>query len=723
MVALILGVVEMQVVSPWRAAGWVALMAVIAVARALLCVAYRRADPPPARAHLWGRAAIAGIGVTGIAWGVGTLILFPPNATSHQLFLALTYGGMAAGGVAVLAALRGAVEALTVPMLLPLAFRFLAVNNEISVAVAALMLLCLGAMVMAGRRNHETIAASLRLREENGVLVERLRRKERAMASTNLLLQTEVTQRRRRERELEEMVRTAEEASRIKSQFLANMSHEIRTPMNGVLGMAELLLKGDLSPLQRRRAEIVHQSGESLLALVNDVLDLSKIEAGHLTIEVLPLDLHGVVESALAPFIPETESRGVVLSCELPPPPCWITGDPSRLGQLLTNLVGNAVKFTDRGTITVRVREVAGDADLTLRFEVADTGIGIDPTLQERIFSPFEQADGSTTRRYGGTGLGLAICREMVALMDGEIGVESRPCVGSTFWFTLPTRRTAPPPSPALAPSPRNPTAPRCHGRILVAEDNPVNQQVAAAMLDALGHHVVVVADGREAVAAVDDGGFDLCLMDCQMPEMDGFEATAAIRDGETEGVHLPIVALTAHAVAGDRDRCLAAGMDDYLSKPFTERGLAAMVVRWLDPAGTDDPTTAMRPETTDEREGWSLIDRTALAPIRTLEANGRPGLLAKVVGLYLDDAPQRLAALREGIDQGNAETVRKAAHALKSGSANVGAATLARLCRELEELGRDGCLPRMADLNAEINATYHLVSQALATEVDSYSL
>jgi len=727
-VAMVLALVERHAVPPSQVVAWLGGVMGVTAGRALLCVAYARAAPPAGRVAVWGRAFIVGAAAAGGTWGMAGLLLFSATSTVHQLALALILCGLAAGGVAPLSALRGAVTGFLVPLLLPVAARFLVVGGELSLAIGGLLVLFLVVMVAAAWRNHATLATSLRLQEENGLLVERLRLQARHMAAAHERLQGEIAERQRRHRELQEALEAAEEATRIKSQFVANMSHEIRTPMSGVLGMTELLLKGDLTPRQRHLADTVHRSGEALLELINNILDFSKSEAGKLHLEEVDFDLGRTVEGVVETFADAARAKGLALtshlSASLPPS---LRGDPTRMRQLLTNLIANAIKFTERGEVAVVVaaEATAGTTAGTteVRVEVRDTGIGIPAEAQVAIFDAFSQADGSTTRRFGGTGLGLAICRQLAELMGGAIDVESRPGAGSTFWFTA---RLAPPAGDGEAEAAALPAAPataRRRGRILVAEDNPVNQEVAAAMLDALGHQVVVVADGEEAVAAVAEGGFDLCLMDCQMPEMDGFAATAAIRAAEPEGDHLPIIAITAHAVAGDRDRCLAASMDDYLSKPFTERELAAMVDRWLGPAGAGDETTAEPPATASASAEWSLIDRAALAPIRTLEANGRPGLLAKVVGLYLDDAQQRIATLREGIDQGNAEVVRRAAHALKSGSANVGAATLARLCRELEELGRDDCLAPMADLTAEIDATYHLVSQALATEVNSYVL
>ncbi len=728
-VALMVGLVEAAVVEPLLVWGWVALMESVSAGRAGLCIAYHRAAPAPARAPQWGRAFTAATALSGIGWGIGAAALFPPGDAPHRLFLALTYGGMAAGGVAVLAAGRGTVAALLVPMLVPLAGRFLLLGDDLSVAVAGLILLCLAAMLVTGRRNHETIVASLRLREENSILVERLRRKERTMAATNRRLEEEVAERRRRETELEETIRAAEEASRVKSQFLANISHEIRTPMNGVLGMTELLLKGDLTPRQRHYADTAHRSGRALLALINNILDFSKNEAGQLHLEAVDFPLVRTIEEAVDLFQEAARAKGIALRCRFDDTlPEVVRGDPTRLRQLLTNLVGNALKFTEYGRVAVTATAEEDGDDFRLRVAVRDTGIGIDPAAQTRIFAAFSQADGSTTRRYGGTGLGLAICKQITELMGGEIGVESRPGEGSTFWFTA---RLAPPlgDTAGEAKAPAAPTiVSQRAGRILVAEDNPVNQEVVKAMLESRGHRVVVVDDGKAAVAAVAEGDFDLCLMDCQMPEMDGIEATAAIRTAETDGTHLPIIALTAHAIAGDRERCLAAAMDDYLSKPFTEAALARMVGRWLAPGdGGEEPLPTPEaepaaPSAPAGEGGRSPIDQAALGPIRTLEASGRPGLLAKVVALYLDDAAKHLAALHDAVGDGDTEAIRTAAHALKSGSANVGATSLAALCKELERLGRDGCLAPMAKLTTEIDAAYHLVSRALAAEVDSHA-
>ena len=644
----------------------------------------------------WEKYFLFAVSLAAIIWGSAGILLFSNNSLIHQFYLEIILLGVVSASLSFLTCYLRASYLFIILTLIPLAFHVFLLNTEDSTLLTILILSYLISALIGAHKFNKFILENLKLSFES-----------HQQDKKNTYS----------EEKFKALYKQAEQASQAKSVFLANMSHEIRTPMNGVIGNTSMLLLNPLSQEQKQRARAIRSSADSMLSLINDILDFSKIEAGMLHVEHYDFDFNNFIDNFSSSIINSVRAKGLSFTCIVHPElKCWFKGDSNRIRQILYNLVNNSIKFTDQGGITIECTPSYSNSIYTIiKFQVTDTGIGVNTNLQKHLFNRFSQADDSTTRKFGGTGLGLSICKQLTEIMGGEIKFIPLVEKGCCITFTI---RLIKGKKPKNISSLEKNKFTSSNAKILVVEDNMTNQIVAKDMLEILNNIVDIATNGKEAITLLKRNKYDLVFMDCHMPIMDGYKATTEIREftASERNHNIPIIAMTASAMSGDREKCLRSGMNDYMTKPLELSILQQKLQQWLPSLQkSSKEKTHQHPM---QGKDLQLFDFDAI----NSRLSGNPALLIKVCKIFISSSTKNLKNLSIALKNKDLENLKKLTHSIKGASATVGCTMLFHCSKKLETSIMNNDYSEIALHSNELKNCFHDSIRAINVKLNSLS-
>jgi signal transduction histidine kinase/CheY-like chemotaxis protein/HPt (histidine-containing phosphotransfer) domain-containing protein len=609
----------------------------------------------------WENYFFIAVLLSALIWGSAGILLFTNNSLIHQFYLEILLLGVVSASISFLTCYLRASYLFIILTLCPLALHVFLLNTENSTILTLLIVTYLISAIIGAHKFNKFILENLKLSFESNLQDEKINESEEKFKT---------------------LYKQAEQASQAKSVFLANMSHEIRTPMNGVIGNTSMLLLNPLSNEQKQRAQAIRSSADSMLSLINDILDFSKIEAGMLHVEHHDFNFNNFIDDFSSSIINSVHAKGLSLNCIIAPElKCWFKGDSNRIRQILYNLVNNSIKFTEQGGITIECSPSYSNSVYTIiRFQITDTGVGINTNLQKELFNRFSQADGSTTRKFGGTGLGLSICKQLTEIMGGEIKFIPLEEKGCRIAFTIRLINVEKPKN--ILPIEKNKIT-YFNAKILIVEDNITNQIVIKDMLEILNNNVDIATNGKEAITYLKRNKYDLVFMDCHMPIMDGYQATAEIREfTKSERNHnIPIIAMTASAMSGDREKCLDSGMNDYMTKPIELSIIQQKLQQWL--PSLQETSKSKNLQQHNNTKGLHLFDFDAI----NSRLSGNHVLLVKVCKTFINSSTKNIESLSNALKNKDLEKLKKLTHGIKGTSATVGCTKLFHYAEKLEKI------------------------------------